>query len=57
MNPQDLGFNEVTDIEVLSGSFLNLTCVDSEYVVNDTWLNNFFELECMHSGQFKDYLL
>jgi hypothetical protein len=44
-------------IEILSGSNLNLTCTDSEFFVTDSWTSNVFQLECMHSGEFKTYEL
>ncbi len=52
----NLGFSEPTgDIEVLSGSYLNLTCSNSELFVNDFWTGPIFQLECLHSGEFKTH--
>ena len=55
---EELGFVVPDDdIEIMSGSNLNLTCTDSEFFVTDSWTSNVFQLECMHSGEFKTYEL
>lgn len=51
----DLGFEVPSTLETLSGSHLNLTCANSEHLVNDTWSRNYLPVPCQHSGQFKGF--
>ena len=51
----DLGFEVPSTLETLSGSHLNLTCANSEHLVNDTWDRNYLPVPCQHSGQFKGF--
>ena len=58
---QNLGFEDPgDDFEIMSGSYLNLTCDNSadpnvELFATDSWTSNIFLLECLHSGEFKMY--
>jgi hypothetical protein len=55
--PAQLGFDAVANpiSGVMSGAYQNLSCTSALHVVNDTWVNNFLQVKCEHSGSFESF--
>ncbi len=55
--PAEAGYDAPTlPTDVLAGNTLNLTCTNTDHIVNDTFENNYYSVKCMASGEFDDFM-